>query len=156
MALSPKPQPGVISRNRLPESFNDNELQWPPTEVPGSDEVLQVLAELYYNDGYVELKQERNKPSPPDIEYPEEEILQTLAADDELSAPADPEKVGALFARAREGKCITRSDLERNNKIARSNLSAFERGVKSPTLDRVQRYADAIGYDVRIQFIPKS
>ena len=72
-----------------------------------------------------------------------------------FQASADAKEVGKMFARAREEKGVTKAQLNREAGIPRSNLAEFEKGAKSPTLERIQKYAEALGFEARVEFVPK-
>lgn len=72
-----------------------------------------------------------------------------------LLAAADAKEVGAMFERAREGAGLNKKQAERASGIQTANIRKLENGVHSPSLERMQQYAEALGFDVQIQLLPK-
>lgn len=69
--------------------------------------------------------------------------------------PATASAVGKAFAGVREAKGLSKAQLQRESGIDRTQAGQLEKGRYSPTLESVRRYADALGYDVRIMLIEK-
>lgn len=89
------------------------------------------------------------------IKYEERPTAPDDLNDEKFRAAAEAKAVGEMFARARENAGISKSAMEREHKIARSALQQFEKGQNSPTLERIQNYADALKMDVHIELVPK-
>ena len=87
-------------------------------------------------------------------------IVEAQTASDELNdekfrAAADAKAVGEMFARAREGAGINKSEASRATGMATKDIRQFENGDHSPTLKKIERYAEALGLEARVELVPK-
>lgn len=87
-------------------------------------------------------------------------LKKTLLADekydgDKLFAPAEAKAVGEMFERARSAAGLNKVDASKASGFDRKNIRGLENGDHSPSVDTLHRYADGLGYKVRIELIPK-
>ena len=57
---------------------------------------------------------------------------------------------------ARKSVNITQKQLSESTGIAQSDISKIENGSGNPTLKILQRLANGLGMDLKIQFVPKT
>jgi len=73
---------------------------------------------------------------------------------DKFSAKADPDQVAELCTQARVEAKMTKVAVAEATGINEKNIRQLEKGERSPSLDTLQRYAQALGYEARIEFVP--
>lgn len=56
---------------------------------------------------------------------------------------------------AREKKHLTQTDLAKITGIAQADISKMENGNANPSVKTLQRLADGMGMNVKIEFVPK-
>jgi len=72
-----------------------------------------------------------------------------------LFANADAKEVGAMFERARKGSKLSKVAAAAASGIDRKQIGRLEAGSHSPSLDTLDRYAEALGFEVRVELVPK-
>ena len=70
-------------------------------------------------------------------------------------AAADTKKVGEMFEQARTASGLNKVQASKASGIDRKSLRQLENGDHSPSVDTLHRYADALGYEIRIELTPK-
>ena len=63
--------------------------------------------------------------------------------------------LGVNFARAREKAGLTQKELSEKTGIYQADISKMERGKGNPSLQTIQRLAEGVGVQLRIEFLPK-
>jgi hypothetical protein len=75
--------------------------------------------------------------------------------DDKLRAAAEEKAVGEMFERAREGRGLSKVAASKALGSYPKDIRNIENGDHSATLRKIREYADALGYDVQLELIPK-
>ena len=105
---------------------------------------------------YVSVCEDQGTRSGDDIETAlEEYLLEKDKLNQKFESVAEAKAVGETYERLRESMGVSKKAMMRDTGIATSNIRKFELGAASPTLESVQKYAEALGYEARIEFVPK-
>lgn len=72
-----------------------------------------------------------------------------------FSVAADAEAVGKMLTVAREQAGVTKSEVARRMNTGHRAIAKLENGDHSPSLQTVERFANALGYEARIDFVLK-
>lgn len=72
-----------------------------------------------------------------------------------FNVAADDDKVGEVYAQLRELAGLTKVDFAAQVGVSESTLRQLETGRSSPSLKTLKKYADALGYNVNVELVPK-
>jgi DNA-binding XRE family transcriptional regulator len=71
-----------------------------------------------------------------------------------FNVAADDKKVGDVYTAIREGAGLTKVELAEQLDVSEGSVRQLEKGRSSPSLKTLKKYADALGYEVRIELVP--
>lgn len=128
--------------------FDDKPIRLTKTDIAA----VKYLLYKYYNI-------EQNEPNlRPPQKLPDEnskKLEDQEKVQDTFSASANPKDVGEMLARLRTSLSLTKVEAAAAMGKGEGTVRAIESGAHSQTLNKVGEYADALGYKVRIELIPK-
>jgi DNA-binding XRE family transcriptional regulator len=75
--------------------------------------------------------------------------------DEKLIAKADAKSIGEIFTRAREGVGLSKMAASKAVGGDPKAVRNLEKGDHEPTLQKLNKYADVLGYEVQIELVPK-
>lgn len=70
-------------------------------------------------------------------------------------AAADAKALGCLLKALREDSGMTKSALARKMGVPHRSVAKLENGEHSPTVQSVSRWADALGFEAQVEFVPR-
>lgn len=70
-----------------------------------------------------------------------------------FSAAADPEAIGKVLTAAREEAGMTKAAVAAEMATVPKSIIRLEKGEQNPTIQTIDRFAKALGYTVRIEFL---
>lgn len=121
----------------------------PKREPDNKPQMLALLAARNWTP-----PSDEENPNKEQDKLPRHDIETVEPKDQSLFASAEDKAVGEMFALARDSVGMTKVAASKGSKIARSDLNAFEHGERSPTLRTIRKYAQALGYEVKICIEP--
>ena len=88
-----------------------------------------------------------------------QELTNELMQDEEIKKEYEalqPEMdITRALMDARINANMTQEELSRKSGISQADISRLERGNRNPSLSLLKRLADAMGTELRIEFVPK-
>lgn len=82
-------------------------------------------------------------------------FIETRPLGKRFSASADPEEVGEMCAQARMKTGLSKVAVAAASGMQEKSIRQLEKGEQNATLRTLKRFADSVGYDVKIEFVPK-